>query len=492
MELTASDLNKVLEVITAFNSEKDYLDLLEVILNKMMEMTNADAGTLYVADDDKLHFRIMRTVSMNVFQGARDEIGLPPVSLDKANIENVSAYAAIRNEIVYVDDVYGDARFNFAGPKNYDKMTGYHTQSMLVFPLTATTGETAEVIGVIQLINATDRESGRVIPFTSVFDRTILQALSNVSANALANVLYAGEIEELFDSFVRVMTQAIDERSVYNVNHTKNVARYCDGFARYLSEKFPKGHELHFGENRREQLVKAAFLHDIGKIITPLSIMDKMDRLGDRAEGVRYRFEIKKYQLENEFLRNEITAGQYEADKAGLAEALALIESSNAAGFLPDDKLERIRRLSGITYTDPDGSTVPVLTEENITALTVQKGTLTDDERRIMQEHVSITGRLLDNMKFNKYYKDVPKWARSHHEFLDGTGYPLGLSGDDVTTEVCILSIMDIYDALTAADRPYKKAVPIDKVREILTSMAAEGKLHAELVRLFLESGIAT
>jgi HD-GYP domain-containing protein (c-di-GMP phosphodiesterase class II) len=472
------------------NSEKNYLNLLNIILIKMMEISGADAGTLYILEDDRLHFRILRNISLNIFQSAYDKIDLPPITLDRDNIDNMCAYAAVKNKPVSVDDVYESEEFNFSGPKNYDKITGYRTRSMLSLPLTKTENGIDTVIGVIQLINAIDRRTGEVRPFEDIDDPPLLPSLAGISANALASLMHTKEIKELFNSFVKVMTKAIDERSPYNVNHTNNIAIYGERFTDYLNSRFAAPHEFHFSENRQEQLVMAGLLHDIGKIITPLEIMDKPDRLGSQLETIKYRFEIKRCQTENNYLKGGISRQEYENKLEELAGALALIESVNTAGFLPGAKLEEIRTLAGITYLNEAGEETPVLSDFNMESLTIVKGTLTEGERNIMQEHASVTSRLLSQMSFNEYYKDVKKWAESHHEFLDGSGYPHGLSGSDVTTEMCILSIVDIYDALTARDRPYKKAVPVEKALDILGEMVKEGKLHPELVSLFNESKI--
>jgi len=487
-----ADTAKLLEIIMAFHHEKDYYELLNILLTKMMEFTNADGGTLYMVEDGMLHFRIMKTVSLGIAQGGRDKIDLPPIRLDENNIGNISAYAAIKNEFVCIDDVYDSTAFIFVGPKEYDKMTGYRTGSMLVFPLTTSAGvdEPSEVIGVIQLINAMDRETGLFKPFDDAPEEIdILRALANISANALANLIYAKEIRDLFYSFVRVMAKAIDERSPYTVNHTNHVARYCTDFTVYLGGRFPEGHAYHLDDNRREQLAMAALLHDVGKIITPLEIMDKPDRLGTELDRIRLRFAVKKEQTENSYLKREISEARYVEAKEELAKALELVQTANTAGFLDDGVIGQIEKLAAYTYTDEAGRSAPLLTPANLDALTVRKGTLTETERLIMQEHVSVTGRLLEQMKFNQAYREVPVWAKSHHEFLDGSGYPQNLKGSQIPTETCILSIMDIYDALVARDRPYKRALPPEQALGILTEMADAGQLHKELVHLFIESG---
>jgi len=485
------DVEKIFEVVLAFNGLSDRTTLLETILTKMMEITYSDAGTLYIVEEGKLHFRIIRNKTLGIYQSAAtDEINLPPIVLDSSNIQNVSAYCAITNEVVQVDDVYGEIElFNMAGPKNYDKMTGYYTRAMLVLPLCTQRGSNDEVLGVIQLMNPLDPVTGGPGVYGNIDDPPIVPALARIAANTLSNLTYVKELRNFMFAFAGAMTQAIDERTPYNNHHTQNVARYCREFAGYLGEKFPAGHPLHFDKHRTERLTLAALLHDIGKISTPLSLMHKANRLGSSGiDAVRYRFQLKKHQIKIEWLSKRISDDEYAAEMKAMDEALEFVEFVDNVGFLQDDALEKVQSLGSITYVNTSGDVVPLLDADDLDALSIRKGTLTVAERESMQKHVVITGRLLDEIPYWKYYEDVPLWARSHHEFLDGTGYPSGLSGDAIPIEACIITITDIYDALVASDRPYKKAMPVDKSLQILVEMANEGKLHKELVELFIES----
>jgi len=484
------DIEKIFEVVLAFNSVSDRPSLLNIILTKMMEITRSDAGTLYIVEDGKLHFRIIQNKSMGVFQSSKaGDINLPPIVLDKSNIQNVSAYSALNNEIVLVDDVYAEnERFNLSGPKKYDQMTGYRTRAMLVLPMCTQGTDNDEVLGVIQLMNPSDPVTDGPGVYGNIYEPPIVPALAKIAANTLASLTYVKELQTLLRSFAAVMTQAIDERSPYNNNHTQNVALYCERFAMHLGRIFPKGHAFHFDNSHTERLVLAALLHDIGKIITPLSIMDKADRLGERLEAVRYRFELKKCQIEIDWLHKRINNKQYATEKEAVVDAQFLVEYINTVSFLNDEHLENVLKLQSLTYKNTDGAVVPLLDASDMEALSIKKGTLTDSEREVMQQHVTITGRLLDKIPSWKYYGNVPQWARSHHEFLDGTGYPQKLSGDEVPIESCIIAIMDIFDALIANDRPYKRGIPIDKSLKILSEMADDGKLHKELVQLFTES----
>ena len=320
--------------------------------------------------------------------------------------------------------------------------------------------------------------------------RYISDKIAHITAIAELNARHFAETKELFNSFVRVMTAAIDERTPYNANHSIKVAKYSGEFVSWLRGRFEPGSPYRMDENTEEQLIMAGFLHDVGKIVTPLEVMDKACRLGSRLPVIMQRFEIKKQFDKVIFWSGKMTKEEYEEQVEYINDTLAFIERVNTAGFLPDPDIERVKTLAQITYNDDSGNDVPVFDECDIISLSTRKGTLTDAERDVMQEHASITERLLDNMTFSKELAQVPGWAKSHHEFLDGTGYPCQISGDQVSVEVRILTMMDIYDALTADDRPYKKAASHETAIKILRSMAEEGKLDGELVELFVESGI--
>jgi len=487
------DVEKVVEVVLAFGASNDRLKLLDIILTKMMEITSSDAGTLYTISEDKLHFRIMRNNTLETFQSFEEnECHLPPIVLDKSNIQNISAYAVINNEIVVVEDVYaGDERFNFSGPKKYDKLTGYQTRGMLVIPIcTQGSGMEEDVFGVIQLMNPLDPETKEPSCYGDIHTPPIVPAMAKIAANTLSSAIYVKELRTLLSSIAKVLTQAIDERSVYSGNHTQNVATYCERFATYLSKKFPEGSKYHFDEFHIERIVLAALLHDIGKIITPSSVMDKASRLGESREGLKYRFELKKHQLEIERLKKLINDDEFAAQMERLNNAWAFCEHINTSDYVTDEEIDEVQKLAQIKYKDADGNITSLLDEDNLLSLSIRTGTLTDAERVIMQEHVAITERLLDKITVWKYYKDVPMWARHHHEFLDQSGYRSGLSGEQIPTEARIITIMDIFDALVAKDRPYKKAVPLKKAFEILEQMANADKLDKELVGLFIESRV--
>jgi len=484
------DIRKIFDVVLAFNSVLQYGELHKLILLKMMDITRSDAGTLYIVEDGMLHFKIVTNNSLGIHHTEVDEINLPPIKLDSDNIDNISAFAAINNQIVMVDDVYTSKQFNFNGPKEYDKITGYRTRSMLVLPLSTYWDDEPEVLGVIQLINPTDPDTGEVVPYIGVFHPPSIPALANVAANTLSNLIHIKEIRRIFQSFAAAMAKAVEERSRYSSNHTHKVAGLCEAFVIYTSKKYPEGHKYHFDEFRREELIMAAMLHDIGKLVIPVAILDKTDRLGAKLSIIRLRLESKKAQLEVDMLKGHITAEEYKAKINHLQEVKTLIESTVSAPYLDDETVSRVGALAKLTYRNWDGGVVPLFDPGDIEALSVREGTLTPGERGIVQEHADVVFRILSNITFKKYYKNLPEWTRNHHELLDGTGYPRGLKGDSLDLEVCIITMMDIFEALTASDRPYKKALPVGQAIEIIKDMAEQGKLHKELVTLFIDSEV--
>ena len=491
--MTDNQYSDMLDVILAFNREAHSDRLLDTLLTKMMDLSNADAGTLYLLQNNNLYFRIVKNRTVGINQTLGDESYLPPIELDAANLENVSAYAAIKKQIVIVNDVYTDTRFNFTGPKEYDKMTGYRTQSMLLLPMILHKTTETKLLGVVQLINAVNKQTGQIDSFSNVVDDSLLIAICNIATNVLSNFLHIQEVNQLLGSLIDVTTQAIAERSAYSKNHTQNVSKFCHAFAEFLHNRFSPGDKYYFTDFEVKSIAFAALLHDIGKIITPLEIMDKADRFGTKIHDIRHRFAIKSHQLEIDFLKGNLSQMDYLKEQAFLDDALDLIETVNPALHITEEQmwqLEQIRVLNSMTYSLPSGTVASILTQDDLDSLAIRTGTLTAKEREIMNDHVLVTARLLDKIVFPEHYEKASKWAANHHELLDGSGYPKGLKGDEIDTGSRILTIADIFDALVSKDRPYKKSIPIGRSLEILNQMADEGKLDKELVSLFAESRV--
>lgn len=475
MEYTNSELMKILDTGIALSKEKDRNKLLDKILDESMSITHCDAGTLYVCRDDKLQFQVMKTLSMHIDQGKNGEkIDLPPVPMAQGNI---CAYTVMHKMPLNIPNVYENQEFDFSGPYRYDKMTGYHTQSMLTIPLL---NQEEDAVGVLQLINAMD-EQGNVVAFAPRMEHIIL-ALASQAAIAVSNIRYMEEIKEQMWSFTEAMAETIDTRTPYNANHVRMVAGYAGKLADYINAQHEKGlEEEYFSENRKEQLLLGALLHDMGKVAIPIKVMNKATKLEDKLQDIEIRFELFRTRYKVQLLEGDLEPEAYEAAIACLDSTLALVKEVNAMGFLTEEKSQALQEVFGYVYRGKEGEQ-PYFTEEEKEDLLIRKGTLTEKERKIMESHVEMTERILSKVHFNANYQNAVKWAVQHHECLDGSGYPGHLTGDSLSTESRILAVADICDALLATDRPYKKPIPKEKAFAIMRDMAAQGKIDGKLV----------
>lgn len=475
------DMKRILDIGIKLTSEKSYSKLFELIMQEAMAITCCDAGTLYICRDNKLYFMIMRTNSQNFYKGGDGEpIDMPPVEMTEAN---VCSYSAIHKQIINVKDVYADEKFDWKGPKKYDSITGFHTQSMLVIPLVDHEGR---VLGVLQLINALD-ENGTIIPFDVSYEYVIYSLASQASIS-LSNQILIKELQELMSSFVTAMTTAIDSRTPYNANHTRMVAQYCDEVAAYIHEAhLRKETEYDVSEENRKQLVMAAKLHDVGKMIIPLAVMNKASRVERELPVMRKHWDYLKAELRICMLEGKISAQEYEEKLAAAEQGIKTVEEADTAGFLNDTLYDKVQKLSELKFPIADGGEETFITKEQQECLLVRKGTLTEKERSIIESHVEYTSVILKDIRFGNHYDKVALMAARHHEYLDGSGYPEHVSAEELSTEMRLLTIMDIYESLTSTDRPYKKTIPVEKALAILESMVGEGKLDKGLVALVKE-----
>lgn len=466
------EVKKLLRLGVLLSAERDMDQLLRTILECMMDLARCDAGTLYLLEDGTLRAGYVSNRSQSID-------GIPPVPLDR---ENVCALAFLEGRAVAVDDVYSCGEYNFSGPIRYDALTGYRTRSMLAVPMV---GREGEKIGVLQLINALD-DAGQACPFPEEMT-LVLQSAASQAAVTIQNVRYLEQVRQAFRSFVRVMSAAIGELTPYNASHTRHMAACCQSFLDYLDAQ--PGREP-YSAARRDELLMSVWLHDVGKLVTPLEVMNKAGRLTpEQRAAVAHRLETIRLLGRIEALSGGMDQEQYAALAEQTAGAWALIERIDRADFLPEEDLARVRTLAGRTYRDEDGCVRPWLTEEERDMLSIRGGTLSARERQIMQSHANLTDMLLSQIQFPAELRHVREWAASHHELLDGSGYPRHLSADQIPEEVRIITILDIFDALVAADRPYKKGKPVAKALAILRDMAGrEGKLDGSLTELFAAS----
>lgn len=493
-------VENLLNVGIALSAEKDPNRLLEMIVSEARGICNADAGTLFLCEGQHLHFQIIQNESLNIFKGgtANEEVDLPPVPL---MIENVSACCALSREVINIADVYEADGFDFSGPRKYDSITGYKTTSMLVVPME---DHKNEVIGVLQLINA-QNEEGIIVPFAKHLEK-VVKSLASQAAVALSNMQLLKEIEKLFHSFVQVMATAIDARTPYNTNHARRVAALTSEMCQEINKmQEGKWKDEYFDKDRSDQLIMAAWLHDIGKIATPLTVMNKASRLENRLTLIMQRFDYISSSIELENLKSKTLNPNVENKESSLEdsnklledkmkkleEARTLINQANHGNTIVSPEMqEQLISIAQERYINRAGDILPWLEEEELSCLCVSKGTLTTEERCIMESHVDVTIDTLAKMPFTGKFEKVPYFASLHHEHLDGMGYPFGLREKDIPVEGRILALLDVFDALIASDRPYKKALSLEESLKILGFMVKDGKLDADLYEIFCQNKI--
>lgn len=507
-----SHVKRLAQVGLALSGEKDINKLLEMIVDAARDLTNADAGTLYILDNDNrcLRFEILQNDTMGTRMGGKsgDRISLPPVPLErkgKANYSNVSSYAALTGKIVNISDVYEAEGFDFSGVEKYDKTTGYRSKSMLVIPMK---DHENDIIGVLQLLNAKDIDSGEVIAFAPDYV-DLIGSLASQAAIALTNTRLIKDLKGLFYSFIKSIATAIDEKSPYTAGHFTRVVKLTMMIAESINEaQTGPFADINFSEDEMEELHIAAWMHDIGKITTPEYVVDKRTKLEtifDRIELVNTRFDLVGRITEIRYLNekldiyqnvdpdtNRIERLNEDCERAlqELEEEKTFVIKCNLPGeFLSDEKIERLRQIACKTYKLGEKE-FPYLEEKELFNLSVKKGNLTPGERKVIENHAVVTRKMLKELPFPKKLANVPDYAGGHHENLKGSGYPLGLAADQLPLQARIMAIADVFEALTAKDRPYKKPMKLSQAIEILKSMKDEKEIDPDIYDLFINRGI--
>ncbi len=475
---------KLIEVGLALSAETNHERLMESILVEAKGMCHADGGTLYLkTEEDDLSFAIMLNDTMKIAMGGTTgvEIPFPPLPLydgdsGEPNHHNVATHVALDGNSVNVTDAYETDDFDFSGAKKFDADTGYRSQSFLTVPL-KNYGQ--DVIGVLQLINARDAKTGEVGAF-DVDLQPIIEALASQAAVALDNQLLLDKQRKLLESFIQVIASAIDAKSPYTGGHCQRVPVIAEMLAAAAcdSESGPF-RDFALSEDEQYELYIASWLHDCGKVTTPEYVVDKATKLEtiyDRIETVKTRLEVLKRDAEIAYLKAATEPG---AD----AESLR-------AEFMADEMIERVQEIAALSWRDASGQEQPFLSENEVDNLCIKRGTLTDEEREVINNHIVMTIEMLEQLPFPKTLVRVPVFAGGHHEKLDGTGYPQGLTGEQMSLPARMMAIADIFEALTAADRPYKKAKTLTESLRIMSFMVKDQHIDAELFRLFLEGGV--
>ena len=497
LEERVAELELLHRVGISLSSEKDKNRLVEMILLEAKALCHADGGTLYLRADDQLEFAIVRNDTLGLAQGGTTGVAsiLPPIPLfnletKEPNRRNVATWAAVSAQTINIADAYDAKGFDFSGTKAFDQRAGYRSKSFLTCPMVNNEGR---VIGVLQLINARDPKTGGIIPFTPDRQR-IVEALSSQAAIALDNKLLLEAQKKLLESFIKLIASAIDAKSPYTGGHCERVPVIAEMIAKAACEA-DWGPFKGFALTQEEwyELHIAAWLHDCGKVTTPVHVMDKatkLETIDDRIDLVRARYDVVRRDAELGLVRGEIDKAQFDALVAELDDELAFLEVANVGGeFLSPDKQERIRKIAQRTYMR-NGKPQPLLDDDEVKNLCISRGTLNDEERIVINGHMVQTIKMLEALPFPRNLRRVPEYAGGHHEKLDGTGYPKGIYAGDMSIPARIMAVADVFEALTAQDRPYKKAKTLSETMKIMGFMKKDNHLDPDCFDLFVRSKI--
>ena len=476
----AERLNALLEIAKALNAEREIDRLLQMVVNEAARVVDADRGTLFLIDVDT------GDLWSKIAHGLGGEIRIK-------RGHGIAGLVATTGQVVNLRDAYADSRFN----PSVDRTTGYHTQTLLCVPMRNSRGD---VVGVLQLLNKHD----------GVFDdddEDLLQVLGGQAASAVENALLHEEITKLFEGFVQASVIAIEARDPTTAGHSERVARLtlglCDALEGHGTASWQR---LEFSHAQRMEIRYAALLHDFGKVGVREDVLVKANKLYPaQLDLLRLRFAYAKKAIEVEHLRDCVALfragvpaheiGNYDlaiAEKIAEIDALqAIVEAANRPTVLAAGSFEALSRGAQFEFTGPGGKRQPLIDDNEIALLSIPRGSLSLGERREIESHVSHTFRFLKQIPWSRGLRRVPEIAHGHHEKLNGQGYPQALAADAIGVEARMMAVADIYDALTASDRPYKKAVPHINALGILDEEAKRGALDHELVSLFRLAKVA-
>jgi HD-GYP domain-containing protein (c-di-GMP phosphodiesterase class II) len=460
-------LQAILEVAKALTAERQLDVLLDRIVASAARVADADRCTLFLVDVDR------GELWSKVAQGTR-EIRVPLGS-------GLVGAVAATGQSINVADAHLDPRFN----RSVDAATGYRTRSILSVPMRNTR---QEIVGVLQALNRRDG------PFTDE-DEELLVALGGQAAAAIENAVLHGDIERLLEGLVRASVIAIESRDPTTAGHSERVAELTVSLARAVEAAPPPAHRgVHFAPDDLKQLRYAALLHDFGKVGVREHVLVKANKLQPgQLELVRSRFDLIRATLDAEALRARLEgrpARDVEARRAELDRFWECILGSNRPTVLPETASRELAEIASRTFQVAGSEVRPYLLPEEVTSLSIPKGSLSPAERHEIESHVTHTFRFLSRIPWTRALRRVPEIAHGHHERLDGSGYPRRVAGAEIPLEARMMSIADVYDALTASDRPYKRAVPAERALDILRAEARAGALDADILDVFVQAQV--
>ncbi len=498
MGIDQKTLHQLNEIGIALSKERNTAALLEKILFNAKMLTGADGGTIYTVTPEKmLRFEIVLSDSLNFHVGGTSEHPVPfpdlPLYLSdgKLNETLMGAYVVKHKKMLNIKDVYNAPGFDFSAAQRFDALTGHHTKAVLTIPML---NHEEEVIAILQLINPAHGH------FTKA-DEHLSSSLASQASVALTNQLLVKSLLELFESLAQVIAEAIDEKSPVTANHSRRVPIIALSLAKAVNESDEEPFkEIHFSDEELYELRIASLLHDCGKIATPVHLIErknKLDAIMDRIDLVDARVDaqIEKIKTQNllkklKWLETHYPDAWIEAKKDFAAfdhemhnawqelneERLFLHQCNEGKVEISESVINRLNRSQDLLTTD------------ELEHLKIPKGNLTKEEIQILRNHVLLSERMLRRLHFPKGLRKVPDIAASHHERIDGKGYPRGLKKEEISIQARILAIADVFEALSAPDRPYKKKLPLSEVYSMMQQEAKEGHLDSELLRLFFKS----
>ena len=504
-----SRIAKLNAIGIALSSEKDVPRLLEMILIGAKIITGADGGSLYTVNEQgELVFEIVRTSSLRIGMGGTSgkPVTFDPIPLHNPdgspNTQKIVAHAALNAKTINLPDVYEESEFDFSGPKQFDKEMGYRTRSMLTIPMKNHHGS---IVGVLQLINKQRPDSKETVSFSRQ-DQHLAESLASQAAIALTNKQLIDNLKNLFDSFIKTIATGIDAKSAYTGGHCKRVPVLTLALADAAS-KSENGplKDFHLSENERYSLEVASWLHDCGKLVTPIHIVDKATKLEtifDRIHLIDTRFEVLKRDAEIRKLERLLAAGshsaetgtiekEYEQEIRQLEEERELVRKCNIGSeFMAPELKDKLQQIGTRTWRNENGEDAPFFSENELKNLLIPSGTLTPEERNVINDHIVVTINMLESLSFPKEMENVPEYAGGHHERMDGNGFPKGLTREQMSVPARVMAIADVFEALTAKDRPYKEAKKLSEALSILGIMKQNNHIDPDLFDIFINEKI--